>query len=455
MSKPKLLVIDDEEYICKQIKWGLSVDYEVEMALNDQEAIKTFHKYGPDMITLDLNLSQTDDHEKGFIVLKEILAADPYAKVIMITGHSGKESAINALRLGAYDYYVKPINLDELKTILKRALYMRELEIENKRLQSRIDEDGKLFGILGNCKKIREIINLVKRVAKSDIAVLIHGESGTGKELVAQAIHNLSQRAAQPFIPINSGAIPETLLESELFGHEKGSFTDARTQKIGKVELAHKGTLFLDEIAELPLILQVKLLRFLQEKKIQRLGGNESIPVDVRVITASNKDLEQEITKGNFREDIYYRLNGITIELPPLRERENDIIFIAGYLLEKYGKEMGENAKKLTAESIKAIKTYRWPGNIRELENKIKRALVLSTDKYIKPQDLGISCDRKTNQVEKSTLKEAREKVEREMLQNSLENYRGNLTKVSKSLGVSRSTVYDLIGKYDLTYKAE
>ena len=419
------------------------------------EAIQKFHEHGPDIITLDLNLSQTDDHEKGFIVLKEILAVDPYAKVVMITGHSGKESAINALRLGAYDYYVKPIDLNELKTILKRALYMRELEIENKRLQSRIDEDGKLFGILGNCKKIKEIISLVKKVAKTDIAVLIHGESGTGKELIAQAVHNLSQRAGQPFIPINSGAIPENLLESELFGHEKGSFTDARSQKTGKVELAHKGTLFLDEIAELPLTLQVKLLRFLQEKKIQRLGGIEFIPVDVRVIAASNKDLEQEITKGNFREDIYYRLNGITIELPPLRERENDIISIAGYLLEKYGKEMGESAKKLTAESIKAMKMYRWPGNIRELENKIKRALVLSTDKYIKPEDLGISCDAKKAQKEESTLKEAREKVEREMLQNSLEKYQGNLTKVSKSLGVSRSTVYDLMGKYDLTYKGE
>lgn len=451
MSKPKLLVVDDEEYICKQIKWGLSGDCEVEIALSDQEAMEKFHEYEPDIITLDLNLSAIDDHKKGFKVLEKILTVDPYAKVIMITGHDGRESAINSLRLGAYDYYVKPIDLNELKIILKRALYIRELEVENKRLQFQLDEDGESFGILGNCTKMREVISLAHRVAKTDIAVLIHGESGTGKDMVARAIHSFSQRADQPFIPIDSGAIPETLLESELFGHERGAFTDARSQKVGKVELAHKGTLFLDEIAELPLILQAKLLRFLQEKKIQRLGGTEFISVDVRVIAASNKDLEQEIRKGNFREDIYYRLNGITIGLPPLRDRGDDIIFIAMHFLEKYRNEMREGVKQLTPESTKAIKMYRWPGNIRELDNKIKRALVLSTDKYIKPEDLGISCDHKQAVQDALTLKEARAKVEREMLQNYLEKHKGNLSKVSKSLGVGRSTVYDLMEKYDLT----
>ncbi len=451
MSKPTLLIVDDEEFICKQIKWGLSDDYEIFTANETGEAINKFHEHKPDIITLDLNLSPADDHEKGFKVLKEIIAVDPYAKVIMVTGHDGKENAMHSLRLGAHDYYVKPIDLVELKIILKRALYIRNLEIENKRLQSQFDEDGEFCGILGSCKKIKEVIKLIKRVAKSDIAVLIHGESGTGKELVAKAIHQQSQRVDQAFIPIDSGAIPETLLESELFGHEKGAFTDAHTKKIGRVELAHRGTLFFDEIAELPVNLQVKLLRFLQERQIQRLGGRESIPVDVRIIAASNKDLAKEIKKQNFREDIYYRLNGITIDLPPLREREDDVLFIANHLLKKFSKEVGNEVKKLTAESNKAIKEYRWPGNIRELENKIKRALVLSTDRYIKPADLGIGL--KHSIYQGFTLKEAREKVEEEMLLNRLEKYNGNFSKVSKSMGVSRSTIYDLMEKFDLDYQ--
>ncbi|MGA1865291.1 MAG: PEP-CTERM-box response regulator transcription factor [bacterium] len=453
MNKPKLLVVDDEEYICKQIKWGLNTEYEVIIANDANDAIKKFNGHKPDVITLDLNLSPADDHKKGFMVLEKIIAADPHAKVVMVTGHDGKENAINSLRLGSYDYYVKPIDLNELKIILKRALYIRNLELENKKLQSQIVESGDSYGILGNCRKIKEVINLIRRVAEADIAVLIHGESGTGKELAARAIHRLSKRADEAFIPIDSGAIPETLLESELFGHEKGAFTDAHTKKIGKVELAHKGTLFFDEIAELPLNLQVKLLRFLQERKIQRLGGSEFIPVDVRVIAASNKSLEQEIKEKNFREDIYYRLNGITIELPPLREREDDIIFIANHFLEKFSIEMRKNSKQLAPESIKAMKAYSWPGNIRELENKIKRALVMSTERYIKPHDLGISYNR--NYREDLTLKEAKEKLEKEMLIGNLERHNGNLSKISKGLGIARSTIYDLIDKYGIDYKKE
>jgi two-component system NtrC family response regulator len=457
MSKPVLLVVDDEEYICKQIKWGLDNDYEVIIAHEVKDAIEKFSEYRPDLVTLDLNLSPGDDHEKGFEILEEVIAIDPYTKVIMITGHDGKETAINSLRLGAYDYYVKPIDMNELKIILKRALYIRKLEIENIRLQTQVDEGAESFGIFGNCKKIKEVISLIKRVAKVDISVLIHGESGTGKELVARAIHKLSQRANESFIPIDSGAIPENLLESELFGHEKGAFTDAHCRKIGKVELAHRGTLFFDEIAELPINLQVKLLRFLQERQIQRLGGSEFITVDVRVIAATNKNLEEEIRKQFFREDIYYRLNGITIELPSLREREDDIIFISDFLIEKYSKEMGKKIKKLTLDSIKAMKSYKWPGNIRELENKIKSALVLSTDRFIKPQDLGIAFTDRSNDrsVKKLTLKEAKDQLEKDMLLNNLEKYKGNLSKVSKSLGIARSTIYDLIEKYGIDYQKE
>jgi two-component system NtrC family response regulator len=449
MNKPKLLVVDDEEYICRQVRWGLNDEYEVITAYESSEAITKFGEHKPDIVTLDLNLSPADDHEKGFKVLEEILAIDPYAKVIMVTGHDGKESAINSLRLGAYDYYVKPIDLSELKIILKRAFYIRTLELEDKQLQFQSNDSGESAGIIGNCMKIKEVINLIGKVARTNIAVLIHGESGTGKELVARAIHRQSKRSDEAFIPIDSGAIPEALLESELFGHEKGAFTDAHIKKIGKVELAHKGTLFFDEVAELPINLQVKLLRFLQERTIQRLGGIEFIPVDARVIAASNKHLEQEIKKGNFREDLYYRLNGIAIELPPLREREDDAVLIANFLLEKFCKEMGENIKRLSSESVKAIKRYEWPGNIRELENKIKRALALSTDRLVKPDDMGISNSPGLREGN-STLKDARERIEREMLLSSLKKYHGNLTKVSKSLGVARSTVYDLIEKYGL-----
>ena len=451
MSKPILLVVDDEEYICKQIKWGLNNDYDVIIANDANDAVRKFNDHKPDVVTLDLNLSPADDHKKGFTVLEDIIAVDPLAKVIMVTGHDGKENAINSLRLGSYDYYVKPIDLNELKIILKRALYIRNLEIENKRLQSQFIESGESYGILGNCRKIKDVINLVRRVAEADIGVLIHGESGTGKELVARAIHRLSKRANEAFIPIDSGAIPETLLESELFGHEKGAFTDAYTKKIGKVEMAHKGTLFFDEIAELSLNLQVKLLRFLQERQIQKLGGSDFIPVDVRVIAASNKSLEQEIKEKNFREDIYYRLNGITIELPPLRDREDDVIFIANHFLEKFSKEMGKDPKQLTPDSIKVMKAYGWPGNVRELENKIKRALVLSNDRYIKPHDLGISHNR--NYREAFTLKEAKEKLEKEMLIDCLKRYKGNLAKISRSLGIARSTIYDLIEKYEIEYE--
>ncbi len=453
MSKPVLLVVDDEEYICKQIKWALNNDYEVITANESNEAIKKFSKYKPDIITLDLNLSVSDDQEEGFKVLEEIMSVDPYAKVIMVTAHDGKENAINSLRLGAYDYYIKPINMNELSIILNRAIYIRRLELENRQLQSQINKGWESLGILGNSKKIKKVINLIKRVARVDISVLIHGESGTGKELVARAIHQLSDRSNEAFIPIDSGAIPENLLESELFGHEKGAFTDAHCKKIGKVELANKGTLFFDEIAELPLSLQIKLLRFLQERQIQRLSGNEFIPIDVRVIAATNKDLEEEIRRKNFREDIFYRLNGITIELPPLREREDDIILISDYLIDNFCKGMKKKPKKLTMESIKAMKSYSWPGNIRELENKIKRALVLTTDAYLKPQDLGIPTNAYV--LNDLTLKDAKDRLEKEMLLNNIEKYKGNLTKVAKSLGIARSTIYDLIEKYKIEYTKE
>lgn len=457
MTKPKLLVVDDEEFICKQLKWGLSDEYEVVTATNIEEALALFNKTNPDLITLDVNLSPM--HREGFKILQEIMAMNSYAKVIMVTGEDDKESAINGLQLGAHDYYLKPIDVQELKIILKRALYLKRLETESDQQPSKAELDGEFLSILGRCKKMRNVINLVKRIAKTDMSVLIRGESGTGKELIAQAIHKCSQRAERIFMPIDCGAIPDNLLESELFGHEKGAFTDAHSKRLGKVEIANKGTLFLDEIAELPLSLQVKLLRFLQERKIQRVGGNEFIPIDIRVISATNRNLEQEIKEGSFREDIYYRLNEITIELPPLRERDEDIIFMANAFLNRYIKEMGLGVKELTSESIEALLAYSWPGNVRELENKIKRALVIAIGKKIKPRDLGIDVKEPKKEPqpvlddENLTLKELKDRVEKDMLLKSIEKYDGNLSKISKNLGIARSTIYDLMAKYGLSEK--
>ncbi len=377
MSRARLLIVDDEEFICKQLEWGFCDEYEVFVAYNTQEAVKKYQRIQPDVITLDINLSFTNEKENGFRVLEQILKIDPLAKVVMITGQNEKECGINSLQLGAFDYYLKPVDLNELKVILKRAIHIRSLEIENKQKNSSLPKHTDYYGIIGQSKKMKKLISLVQRVAKTDMTVLLLGESGTGKELVAQALHKCSKRAKNSFIPVDSGAIPATLLESELFGHERGAFTDAHFQRIGKVELANKGTLFLDEIAELPVNLQVKLLRFLQERKIQRIGKSELIPVDIRIVAATNKNLEKEMNKGNFREDMYYRLNEVIIELPPLREREDDIFLLTEYFLEKYSKELFIGLKMLSSASLEAMKNYRWPGNIRELENKIKRALVL------------------------------------------------------------------------------
>ncbi|MEW5804439.1 MAG: PEP-CTERM-box response regulator transcription factor [bacterium] len=445
---PKLLIVDDEEIICKQLKWGLHDRYEVFTAYEGNEAIKQFRKIKPDIVTLDVTLSSPEDTPNGFEVLKRILAIDPYVKVIMITGQSEKENAVNALHIGAHDYYIKPIDLQELKVILDRALYIRNLELESIQPQSEPEEGHEFWGIFCKCAKMRKIMNLIRKVAQTDLSILIGGESGTGKELAAQAIHKCSYRADKPFVPIDSGAIPKNLLESELFGHEKGAFTDAHSKRIGKIESAHEGTLFFDEIAELPVYLQVKLLRFLQEKKIQRIGGNQLIPVDVRVIAATNKNLEHEVEKGTFREDIYFRLSGVVIELPPLRERGEDIVLLAQWLMEKYINEKGLPFKRLTVESLEAIEAYQWPGNVRELENRIKRAVALSIDKNIKPKDLGILYGK--NCGEMITLKEATAKVEKELLSNYLKKFNGNLSKVSESLGIARTTVYDLIKKYKI-----
>ena len=365
MDKPKLLIVDDDEDIRTQMKWALSEDYEVFEAEDRPSAMLLFEEHGMPLIALDLGLPpDSNGVEEGFLVLDEILQQQRDSKVVVITGQGQREHALRAIGLGAYDYFNKPIQIDDLNVVLRRALYVHELERENQDLQRKSSDDS-FQGIIGFCPTMQSVFKTVRRVASSDAGVLVGGESGTGKELVARAIHRLSHRVEGPFVTINCGAIPENLLESELFGHEKGAFTGAHARRQGRIETAHKGTLFLDEIGELPFALQVKLLRFLQEHRVERVGGRQEIDVDVRVIAATNSDLKRAMKAEQFREDLYYRLAVVGVTLPPLRDRGEDITILAKVFLERYGAESKKNLVGFGADAITAMQTHDWPGNVR------------------------------------------------------------------------------------------
>jgi len=451
----KLLIVDDSSEICKQLKWGLNKDYDVLLAEDVGGALKLFNKHRPKVVTLDLGLPpDVDGATEGLRCLEEILHQQPDTKVVVLSGNEDRNNALKAVKLGAYDFYRKPIDLAELKIILQRAFQLAALETENHRLQTASSSElSNLHGILGQCPQMEEVFTTIRKIASADIPVLILGENGTGKELVAKAIHAQSLRNKGELIPINCGAIPENLLEAELFGHEKGAFTGAVGQVKGKVEYAHEGTLFLDEIGELPLPLQVKLLRFLQEKTIQRVGGRDEIVVDSRIVAATNVDIEQAIERGDFREDLYYRIGVITIDLPPLRDRSDDICLLANFFLNRYVTEFSKKIKGYSSAAEHALKEYSWPGNVRELENKVKRAILLADGPVLEPCDLGFE-DKAAPEHEFSThgltLKEARDRLERDMLVACLKNHDGNVAKASEELGVSRPTFYDLMKKHHL-----
>lgn len=443
MKKPKLLIVDDDEDLRTQMKWALAEEYKVFLAEDRKSALAMFKKELPPVITLDLGLPpHPAGVEEGFLTLSEILAENGQVKVVIITGRGEKENALQAVAQGAYDFFYKPIQLDELKVVIKRAFYLSQLEQEQRKLQNRLSGDS-FEGMLGTCPKMLEVFSTIKKVSATDAPVLITGESGTGKELVAHAIHSISSRKSKSFIPINCGAIPENLLEGELFGHEKGSFTGAHAQRKGRIEMAEGGTLFLDEIGELPLSLQVKLLRFLQEKVIERIGGREEIEVDTRVVSATNRDLEAAMKDGSFRNDLYFRLGVISISLPPLRERKGDVLLLAKAFLERYAEENRKNIKGFTSLAINAIEQYEWPGNIRELENRIKRAIIMAEGRKITPEDLEIASVH--TRFEGFGLKEAREILEKELIIKALSRNSGNLTKAALELGISRPTLYDLM----------
>jgi two-component system NtrC family response regulator len=380
--------------------------------------------------------------------------------VIVITGNEESENALRAVQSGAYDYYRKPVEIGELKVIIRRAHHLAAIEEENSRLLGALDQQAsELGGIVGHSPRMLEVFSTIRKVATSDVPVLITGESGTGKELVARAIHGLSLRKGGPFIPINCGAIPETLLESELFGFEKGAFSGAHTRVQGKVEYAHKGTLFLDEIGELPLALQVKLLRFLQDKVIQRVGGREDIAVDSRIVAATNRDISGATAEGTFREDLYYRIAVIHISLPPLRERGDDILLLANLFLQKFRTEFKKNVRSFSAASVKLLESHDWPGNVRELENRVQRGVIMSGSSLLEPDDLGFTGnvirDKAKGAVSGMTLRDARDRTEREMIVAAIESQGGNMAKAAEMLGTSRPTLYDLVRKHGLVKSLE
>ena len=452
MTKPKILIVDDDETIRSQMRWALSRDYEVAEAGDRLSALKIMDSEQPFVVLLDLGLPpKPRDATEGLQALSEIIGKDSTIKVIMVTGNTERGNALKAIELGAFDFFTKPPVMDEVRVVVKRALRMLELERENRALKKEAGVEG-MSGLLGASLPMQEVFETIRKVAVTDVPILILGESGTGKELVARALHRLSNRQGGPFVVINCGAIPENLLESELFGYEKGAFTGADTRRRGRIEYAEGGTLFLDEIGDLSLSLQVKLLRFLQEYIIERIGGREPIPLDVRVVAATNKDLKQAVDAGQFREDLYFRLGVVTIPMPPLRERGDDVYLLSRAFLHHYKGDFKRDIKGFSEDAINALAEHRWPGNVRELENKIKRAVVMTEGEMITSKDLDLQGAVGLGSPPLS-LKEARDKLEKEFIQKALLRHGGIVVRAAEELGITRQTLADLIKKYGILIK--
>ena len=450
MNKPKLLIVDDDEGIRTQLKYALRDEYALAFAEDRTQALAVFQDIEPELVSLDLGLPpNADGAEEGLKALDEILHLAPLTKVVVVTGNSDRENALKAVQLGAFDYHLKPIDLDEYKVVLRRAAHLHSLARESEASIQAQESAVRFEDILGNTPRMREIFTVIQRVAKTDATVLVEGDSGTGKELIARAIHSRSTRRNGPFVAINCGAIPDTLLESELFGHERGAFTGAHVQRKGKFELADRGTLFLDEIGELPLLLQVKILRFLQERTVERIGGLQPIQLDLRVIAATNRDLKAHLERGLFREDLYYRLSVIRITVPPLRERGEDVILLAHAFLQRAAAAQRRRVR-FSAEALQSLMAYAWPGNVRELENKVSRAVIMSRGLLIEPADLDLA-PADAGQV--GSLRETRDRVERQTLVEVLTRHRGNVSQAAHELKVSRPTLHGLLDKHAIQAK--
>ena len=450
MNHSKLLIVDNNTDMGRHLQEALAPDCEVLLAHDRTRALHVCTAEQPAVVILDLGLHQDPgDLEEGLQTLSDILQENAAAKVIVTSDNDSKEYALRAIGQGAYDFFRKPIALDELQVVICRALQVSQLEREYRALRHRPGGDA-CDAMLGASPPMQAVFATVRKVAASRFPVLIVGESGTGKELVAHAIHRQSGRAAAPFVAINCGAIPETLLESELFGHEKGAFTGAHLQRQGKIASAHGGTLFLDEIGELPLALQVKLLRFLQEYQIERIGGQHAISVDVRIVSATNVDLHQAMAARRFREDLYYRLGVLVMTLPPLRERGEDVLLLAQALLQRYAVERQPKITRFSRRALSALQSYGWPGNVRELENRIKRAILMAQGPQITAADLDLDSPYSKYPAPGQGLREARAAFETDLIQRILAKHRGNMTRTASELRVSRPTLHDLMNKYAL-----
>jgi two-component system, NtrC family, response regulator len=448
-QKRKLLIVEDDLGLQRQLKWSYE-DFEVFCASNRAEAIALVRAEEPDVVTLDLGLPpDPDGTTEGFATLDEILRLKPDTKVVVASGHNAKESALEAISAGAWDFYQKPVDIDELHLIVKRAFHVRDLEMANQKLQAPDAGGELLFGSLVTAApEMLKAARTVERVANTNVSVMLLGASGTGKELLARGLHDASSRKAKPFVAINCGAIPENLLESELFGHEKGAFTGAVKMTEGKIELAHGGTLFLDEVGDIPMPLQVKLLRFLQERVIERIGGRKTIPVDVRIVAATHRDLDQMIIDQTFREDLYYRLAEVTIGIPRLVERSGDAVLLAKHFLARFAREMNPSIKGFAPAALTAIDQWQWPGNVRELENRIKRAVIMADGKFITVDDLQF--DMPDDEDRLLNLKAAREAADRKAIGRAIARTEGNISGAAKLLGISRPTLYDLLKQYEI-----
>ena len=448
MAKNTLLIVEDDPGIQSQLKWSFD-EYDVVIAGDRDEAMSLLRRHEPKVVTLDMGLPpDPGGTSEGLATLQEIMSSLPTTKVIVVTGNDDRASAVKAIGLGAYDFYLKPIDAEILSMIVNRAFRVRELEEENQRL-SQSESGSPLSGLIANSPQMLKICRTIEKVAPTSATTLLLGESGTGKEVLAKAIHELSPRVKKPFVAINCAAIPENLLESELFGYEKGAFTGASKQTLGKIETANEGTLFLDEIGDLPMSLQAKLLRFLQERVIERVGGRKEISIDVRVICATHRGLQDMIKDGSFREDLYYRLSEISVLIPAIREREGDAVLLARAFVDKYAKEHNRKLPSLGKDALVAIESYQWPGNVREMENKIKRAIIMLEGNQVTAEDLEL--DHIEAEDLPFNLREVRETAERAAVNRALTYVNGNIAQASEALGVSRPTLYDLIKKLNIT----
>lgn len=458
MSAKTLLIVDDEEPIRTQLEWAFKNDFTIVTASNAAEATAAVRARKPGLVLLDLSLTGEPWNVAGLEILEEALLINPLIKVIVLTGHDEKENALRAIGTGAYDFCSKTTPIEELRLILRRAAHLYAIETEMIEIKRREGGQSEFEGIAAMSRPMLEVFEAVKRIAATDVSILVTGESGTGKELVARAIHNRSPRRGEPFVAINCGAIPDNLLESELFGHERGSFTGAFETRPGKFETAEGGTVFLDEIAELTPQLQVKILRFLQERTIERVGGREPIKLDVRIIAATNRNLQSMLADQSFREDLYYRINTVHIALPPLRDRGDDVLLLAMRFLHRYNVEFSRNIRGISDAAQQALARHAWPGNVRELENRVKRAVIMATGKLIQPEDLELSAGGEGGETrrgaepppESPPLKEARDELERRLVVAALLRARGNVSAAAEALQVSRPTLHDLLRKHGI-----